>query len=293
MIVVPEAFAAGTIARRGELGRRWIEQLPGLVETLCADWGLTIDGAPSHGGIGLVVPTRRGDELSVLKVSLGDESTEHEAMALEAWAGRGASLLLARSREHDALLLERLDASRSLHDVPLDEAVGVAAALVRRLAVPAPAGLPRQADVAARVAVELPQRWEAQGHPIPRRAVEAAAAAAAELGPTQEALIANRDLHYRNVLAGWREPWLAIDPKGIAGEPALGLAQLLWSRLAEMGGRAGTLRVFDRLVAEVGVDRERARGWALVWSVDYWLWGLSVGLTEDPSSCAAIVEWLG
>jgi streptomycin 6-kinase len=292
VIVVPEPFAAGTVARHGELGRRWLARLPELVASLCADWGLTVDGPPTHGGIGLVVPTRRGDELSVLKVSLGDESTEHEALALEAWGGRGAVLLLAYRAEHEALLLERLDGARSLQELALDEAVAVAAGLVRRLAVPAPAGLPRQADVAARLARELPERWQQQGRPVPRGAVEAAAAAAADLGPTDQALMVNRDLHYRNVLAGRREPWLAIDPKAIAGEPALGLAQLLWTRLDEMGGRRGMRRVFDRLVAEVGLDRGRARGWALVWTLDYWLWGLSVGLTEDPARCAAIVEWL-
>jgi streptomycin 6-kinase len=293
VIAVPEAFAAGTVARRGELGRRWLERLPGLVAALCADWGLTVDGPPAHGGIGLVVPTRRGDELSVLKLSLGDESTRHEALALSAWRGRGAVLLLAHDPARDALLLERLDASRSLNDLALDDAVGIAAGLIRRLAVPAAAGLPRQADVAARLAVELPERWARQGRPTPRRAVEAAAAAAAELGPTDQAVIVNRDLHYRNVLAGRREPWLAIDPKGIAGEPALGLAQLLWTRFDEMGGRAGVRRVLDRLVAEVGADPARARGWALIWCLDYWLWGLSVGLTEDPPRCAAIVEALG
>ena len=75
--------------------------------------------------------------------------------------------------------------------------------------------------------------------------------------------------------------------------PALGLAPLRWSRLDELDGRAGLRRLFDRLVAEVGADRERARGRALVWCLDYWLWGLDVGLTEDPARCAAIVDWLG
>jgi streptomycin 6-kinase len=293
VIVVPEAFAALTVARCGDPGRRWLERLPALVEALCAGWGLAVDGPPAHGGIGLVVPTRRGDERSVLKVSCGDASTAHEALALTTWAGRGAVRLLAHRPEHDALLLERLDASRSLHGVALEDAVGIAAGLVRRLAVPAPAALPRQAAVAARLARELPARWVQQGRPVPRPAVAAAAAAATELGPTAQALLVNRDLSYHNVLAGQREPWLAIDPKALAGEPALGLAPLLWTRLDELGGRAGTRRLFDRLVAEVGVDRERARGWVLVWCLDYWLWGLRVGLTEDPARCAALVDWLG
>ena len=77
----------------------------------------------------------------------------------------------------------------------------------------------------------------------------------------------------------WRNAWSRLAP-------------LLWARLDEMGGRVGVRRVFDRLVADVGVDRERARGWALVWCLDYWLWGLRVGLTEDPARCAALVDWL-
>jgi hypothetical protein len=33
----------------------------------------SLDGAPMHGGLGLVVPTRRGDEQYVLKVEWVDE----------------------------------------------------------------------------------------------------------------------------------------------------------------------------------------------------------------------------
>jgi streptomycin 6-kinase len=46
----------------GEPGRRWIASLPELVEALCADWGLAVDGAPMHGFVALVVPVLRGDE---------------------------------------------------------------------------------------------------------------------------------------------------------------------------------------------------------------------------------------
>ena len=26
--------------------------------------------------------------------------------------------------------------------------------------------------------------------------------------------------------------------------------------------------------------------------VDYWLWALGIGLTEDPRRCATLIEWL-
>ena len=41
-----------------------------------------------------------------------------------------------------------------------------------------------------------------------------------------------------------------------------------------------------------GLDLPLARDWALVRVVDYWLWALSIGLTEDPRRCATLLEWL-
>ena len=37
---------------------------------------------------------------------------------------------------------------------------------------------------------------------------------------------------------------------------------------------------------------ELARGWTLLRAVDYQLWGLSLGLTEDPALCATVLGWL-
>jgi streptomycin 6-kinase len=35
-----------------------------------------------------------------------------------------------------------------------------------------------------------------------------------------EPFLLHGDLHHENILAAEREPWLAIDPKGVVGEPA-------------------------------------------------------------------------
>jgi streptomycin 6-kinase len=99
-------------------------------------------------------------------------------------------------------------------------------------------------------------------------------------------------MHYHNVLAGEREPWLVIDPKVMRGDAEFGLAPLLWRRLGEAGGPAGLRRRFDALVDEAGLDAQLARGWTLLRAVDYQLWGLNLGLTEDPALCATVIDWL-
>jgi streptomycin 6-kinase len=47
---------------------------------------------------------------------------------------------------------------------------------------------------------------------------------------------------------------------------------------------------FDVIVTEAGLDRDRAAAWVLFRSIDYWLWGLTYGLTEDPMRCARLVR---
>jgi len=280
-------------ALAGEPGRRWIASLPGLVEALCADWSLTIDGAPMHGFVALAVPVLRGDERCVLKTSWMDSETEHEGLALSIWDGRGAVRLLAEDPARGALLLERLDHTRSLHAAPAAEAVEVAGGLLRRLAVPAPPPVRSCRDYALRQAGELPAANAALGGPVPARLLDAALACARELGESADtALLLSQDLHYDNVLRGEREPWLMIDPKPISGDPEFGVIPLLWNRFNELDGERGLRERLAALVDAAELDPERARAWTLLRAVDNWLWELNAADPRQAQVCATIAVLL-
>ncbi len=289
---VPAAFAAGIVAEFGDRGRAWLTRLPDLVADRCSDWRLRIDGAPLHGHLGLVLPVRRGDESLVLKIAMNEPSSRHERLALAAWNGHGAVRLLDACPDDGALLLERLDATRPLMNVPLDRAMPVAADLLRRLAIPAPAGFPRQQEVATRVADSLAHRWHRFGRPFPDRLLRRTETLARDLASPASERLVNYDLHDENILVGVREPWLAIDPKVIAGDPEYGVAQLLWRRLDEMPGPAEFHRHLQSIIVIAALDPRRTHAWAVVRVVDYWLWALSIGLTEDPRRCATLIDWL-
>lgn len=292
MIIVAETFARDTITREGDAGRQWIEDLPQRVADLCRQWDLVIDGAPMHGYLGVVIPVLRGNEACVLKVSWLDESNADEALALTAWNGVGAVRLLAVEPALGAMLLERLDHRRALHDLPVDEALAVAGRLLRRLAIPAKVNLRAMSTLAGEIAHSLPERWERFGQPMSRHLLEQACNLALRHGATVGNFLVNYDLHYDNILASQREPWLAIDPKVVIGDPEFGIMQLFMNRLEEIEATGGLDRHFAIVVAAAELDETLAREWTLVRSVDYWLWGLSVGLTEDPKRCAAILQWL-
>jgi streptomycin 6-kinase len=293
MIIVPQAFVISTVEREGDAGRKWIDALPNLVNALCRQWGLVVDGPAMHGYLGLVVPVRRGAEPCVLKISWLGESTTNETAALRAWDGRGAVRLLEVESSHNAMLLERLDHTRSLNDVPIGEALGIAGRLLRRLAIPAPDGLRLSRTWAEESAHNLLERWERYGRPMPRHLLDQARDMAIQLGGGSTAnLLVNFDLHYVDVLAGRREPWLAVDPIVVIGDPEFGIAQLLWRRLEDIEEHGGLAHHFRVLTEAAELDPALARAWTLVRCIDYWLWGLSVGLTYDPARCERIVNWL-
>jgi streptomycin 6-kinase len=192
----------------------------------------------------------------------------------------------------DAMLLEWLNPGRSLNDVELEEAVTVAGRLLRRLSVPAPSGLPRLQSVAERLSETMPQCWKQLGQPFPKRLLDRACDLTLQLGPSAAGLLVNYDLHYADVLAGTREPWLTVDPKAVVGDPEYGIAQLLWRRLEEMEAQGGLDRYFQMLAEAAGLVPDLARSWTLVRCVDYWLWGLGIGLTEDPARCQILTDWI-
>lgn len=292
MFTIPHAFAQATIDREGEAGRRWIAALPTLFDSLCQEWNLTPDGPTMHGYLGVVTPVRRSREPCVLKLAWRDADTAGEAKALATWAGRGAARLLAADEIRGALLLERLNPTMTLDHVPIATAVDAIGTLLRRLSVPAPDDICLLPDVTAAIATRIPAWWEMTGRRMPQSLVDRACETMRELGRTEQRLLVNYDLHYQNVLRGRREPWLVVDPKALAGDPAYGAAQLFWCRLEDMEAAGGLMRYFDRLIDIAQLDPQRTRAWTIARCVDYWLWGLTVGLTEDPVRCQRIIARL-
>jgi streptomycin 6-kinase len=274
-------------------GRAWIAALPALVDRLCRRWRLQVEeGLAGRGYHGVVVPVRRGDERFVLKLTWPAQRTVDEARALAAWRGQGAVLLLETDPQAGALLLERLDATRTLDSLDLWAAAQVAGGLLRRLAIPAPEGVRPLQAVADAIAGSLPGRQARLGRPVPEGWLAAAGGLADELGVGAGDRLVHADLHYGNALAGHREPWLAIDPKPVAGDPEHAVPELLWTRVDELEDAAAIRRLLTVLADSGELDREKARGWAIVRCVDYWLWGLEHGLTEDPKRCRRILAAL-
>ena len=293
VIFVPEAFASELVRESGEAARHWLEALPALVEQLCERWGVElVEGHAPRGDWNLVFFARRADDPCVLKLSYPQQSALDEMRALAAWGGQGAVGLLEASPDDGALLLERLDDGRSLRALDLFAAAEVAGDLIRRLTIPAPPGLRRLADLAEETAETVRSRQRTLGHPLPAHWVEHAAELATGLASDVGADLVHGDLHYDNVLAGTRQPWSAIDPKPVTGNPERSVPELMWGRIDDTA-HSGEVHTLLAILVDAGnLDHDRARAWTIVRAVDYWLWGLGASLTEDPVRCRRLLEVL-
>jgi streptomycin 6-kinase len=183
-LVIPGALSASHSKYFGAVGRRWITALPGLAADCLDRWQLRIDGVPSFGAVALVVPVIRADAtVAALKLQPVDEETGGEADALRLWAGLGAVRLLEHDAGSGSMLLDRLDAERSLATVEDDlAALEVIAGLLARLnAVTAPPGLRRLGDIAAAMLDEVPRTLRLLSNPDERRLLSTCAAQVREL----------------------------------------------------------------------------------------------------------------
>jgi streptomycin 6-kinase len=276
VIEVPGELAASQEKFNGDAGRAFVADLPRRAEEFLARWGLRVDGPSMYGVTALVLPVTRADSTpAALKLQLLDEESEGEPLALRVWDGGGAVRLLEHDEPTCTLLLERLDETRMLTHVPdAREAVLVIAELLARLtSAPAPAGMRRLGDIARGMLEQVPRALPLIPDPADRRVVADCAAAVREVVSEPGDRLLHWDLHYDNVLSADRAPWLAIDPKPLAGDPGFDLLPALVNRYDP----AETHWRFDALTDVLALDRERARAWTLGRVLQNCLWELEDG----------------
>jgi streptomycin 6-kinase len=244
----------------------WMARLPDSVAALARRWELRLGPPFEPGGdCSWVAPARdpRGRDV-VLKVQWRHDEAEHEADGLAVWAGDGTALLYDSHRADDtcALLLERCAPGTELRDVPEPEQDLVIAGLLTRLWQAPTGGVFRPLRV---MCEDWASRFEVRVAAGTDLAVDAGLAREGiallrELPTTAPSTVLLwTDLHAGNVLAATREPWLAVDPKPYAGDPAYDVLQHMLNcdeRLA-----ADPVGLARRQATLLGLDLERVLRW--------------------------------
>ena len=249
-----------------------------VLESVCQKWQLTVlDAAPRQGYLSTVWQVHKAGQPYALKLTTPSEAFEVEVAGLKAWGGQSMVQLIDYDLDRGAALLEWLDASVSLEDVPLDEAVAVAAELLT--ITPATTQF-TDVRVEARQATRDTTFFST-------KTLQAVEAAVLRVAAHPVSVLVNHDLHYGNVIRDWSGGWICIDPKPRTGPPEYGVAPLLWRRYDDPESAISRL---GRLCGIARLDHELARDWLLIRTVDYALWALGAGLTTDPEICRELAE---
>src|SRR5215208_2951436 len=297
---IPEGIGTcTTIALRGATGKDWLDRLPALVAGCAERWSLEIGPPFPELSFNYAAPALRVDgTAAVLKLSFPDAGFYKEAEALRLFEGRGAARLLELDLERGAMLLERLEPGVPLTSVRDDEeATSIAAGVLKQLwrSVPPDHPFPTVSEWAQGME-RLRSYFGGGTGPLPSPLVERAEALFAELIPSQsELVVLHGDLHHFNVLAAQREPWLAVDPKGVVGEPAYDMGAFLHNPTELLTtphpGQVLERRI-DLLAEELDLDRSRVRGWAISQAVlaAYWGWEDSGHVLEDALAFAELLS---
>jgi streptomycin 6-kinase len=105
-----------------------------------------------------------------------------------------------------------------------------------------------------------------------------AAAARELLAAPQGSAVLHGDLHHDNVLDFGPRGWLAIDPKGLVGEPAFDLANLFCNPWPPSDDRERFERRLLTVSAATGFDPRRLRRWVAAYAGLSAAWTLASGM---------------
>lgn len=297
--MVPEDFARMTMTRQGEVGRAWLERLPAILTGCAERWGLTLGVPMTPLSYNFVIPARRADGTeAILKVCVPNGEYARQVAALGRFDGRGSVRLLDSDAGDAALLLERCVPGTLLRRMAVveDERATSIACDVMRLLWRTPGGpFPAMAEWNDDLRALRPYYGGGTG-PFPAAIVDEVERLADDLSASAPApFLLHGDLHHDNILAAGRAPWLAIDPKGLIGEPAYEAGVLLFNprpllRDAPDPARLLARRV-DQLAEELAVDRARIRGWGLVRAVLSAWWDVEEYGAPSPETlgCAELL----
>lgn len=227
-------FTRNTLDLCGETGEQWLNDLPQIIGKLEKTWLLKTEKPFENLSYNYVAPCSCADgSKAVLKIALPLNKSEifNEARFLQMANGSGAVKLLKSDVSHRAILLEKLTPDANLKEVCRQDeakAVEIAISIVRVILKepPADSKFLRLEDWFDNFFEKAPKTN------FPSEFLNKARRYFIELScALKRKFLIHGDLHHENILSATREPFLAIDPKGIIGDIGYEIAVFLNNHL--------------------------------------------------------------
>jgi streptomycin 6-kinase len=217
---LPAPFVRNVIGASGEKGAQWLDDLPRIVDEIAEKWSLDVKRHFPNISYNYVAPCNlfHGGS-AVLKIGLPEEKPEisYEAEFLRICDGSAAVRLLNFDEKQRAMLIEKLSPGKNLKQIfRADKEKAIEAAIEVMLKIRRPAD--------ENFDFRHLRDWfgnfkKAVKTDFPLKSIKKAEEFYEQLSSdSKQKYVLHGDLHHENILSAERQPFLAIDPKGIVGE---------------------------------------------------------------------------
>ena len=262
---LPERFVKNTLDLCGKPGEQWLNELPRVIKEIEENWSLKVEKPFPNLSYNFVAPCICKDG-AVLKIALPLNNPEifNEASFLNVLDGKGAVKLLKSDENHRAILLEKLTPGKHLKELyqndetkPLEIAIKIQREIIKKM--PEDSAFKRLED------------WfkgfdKAANTVFPREFIAKAHEFYKELSRSSNKFLIHGDLHHENILSAEREPFLAIDPKGIIGDIGYEISVFLNNHLWWLASDANLKEKLNQAVLQFSeafeIEPRDLRKWA-------------------------------
>jgi streptomycin 6-kinase len=278
---VPSEFQEKIINAFGADGEAWLESLASTVQTYLQKWELTSEGPVSNLSYNYVLKvTDSGGTPLILKLGVPNFDTGNEMVTLQAYNGDGCAKLLKSDPEKGVMLLERLIPGTML-SAERDEMVVLENYIKVWKSIRKP--LP---DGAATPTIfhwfQGLKNYRSSGDSqIKMEHVQLARECFQQVIVTSKGPeLLHGDLHHENILYSEQKGWMAIDPKGVAGDPYFDVVSFLVNQLDSKPDPKSFLKLrVDTISEQMGLDRGRLLKAGIALGTLFACWGIE---DHDP-----------
>ena len=263
---LPQKFREVILGAFREEGRNWLLRLPEIVAEIEQNWSLKVHAPVPNLSYHYVAPCEVEAGEAVLKIGFPGEAAYilNELKMLKFLDGSSVNKLLRFDEKRFAFLLEKLTPGENLKTIfrgdetrAVDEAIKVMRKFWR--VAPKDNNFPKLED------------WfqgfeKAEKTEFDKSYIAKARKFFDELTESKRKILLHGDFHHENILSATREPFLAIDPKGIVGDIGYDIAIFLINHARWLEGapnlREKLAEATQKFAVAFEIEPNNLRKWA-------------------------------